>query len=62
MSPSSFWAARWARVPPILPAPMSAIFLRAMLYGPFPVDAGQTLKQPPLSPPASRVPGRVPDG
>ena len=30
MSPSSRIAARWARVPPIIPAPISAIFLRAM--------------------------------
>jgi hypothetical protein len=30
MSPSSFFAARWARVPPIMPAPIRAIFLRAM--------------------------------
>jgi hypothetical protein len=29
-SPSSFCAARWASVPPMLPAPMRAIFLRAM--------------------------------
>ena len=29
-SPSSFRPIRWARVPPILPAPISAIFLRAM--------------------------------
>ena len=30
MSPSSRMAARWASVPPIIPAPISAIFLRAM--------------------------------
>ena len=30
MSPISFVAARWASVPPILPAPISAILLRAM--------------------------------
>src|SRR4051812_49645544 len=30
MSPSSFWPASSARVPPICPAPISAIFLRAM--------------------------------
>ena len=30
MSPSSRIAARWASVPPIIPAPISAIFLRAM--------------------------------
>jgi hypothetical protein len=30
ISPSSRIAARWAKVPPILPAPISAIFLRAM--------------------------------
>src|SRR3954452_5584936 len=29
-SPSSFRPARWASVPPICPAPMSAIFFRAM--------------------------------
>jgi hypothetical protein len=28
MSPSSFLAARWASVPPIMPAPIRAIFLR----------------------------------
>ena len=30
-SPISFCAARWASVPPIMPAPISAIFLRAMV-------------------------------
>jgi len=33
MSPSSRIAARWAKVPPIIPAPMSAIFFRAMSRG-----------------------------
>jgi hypothetical protein len=30
MSPSSRMAAKWASVPPIIPAPMSAILFRAM--------------------------------
>src|ERR1700737_3615260 len=34
-SPSSFWAASSARLPPIWPAPMRAIFLRAMVSMPF---------------------------
>ena len=33
-SPSSFMPTRWASSPPMLPAPMSAIFLRAMLRNP----------------------------
>ena len=32
-SPSSFRPMRWARVPPIIPAPMSAILVRAMGSG-----------------------------
>src|SRR5690349_10749239 len=35
MSPRSFWPASRARVPPICPAPISAIFLRAMRKSPF---------------------------
>ena len=35
-SPSSFSPTRWARVPPIWPAPIRAIFLRAMIVVPNP--------------------------
>jgi hypothetical protein len=35
MSPSPFRAAKCASVPPMLPAPISAIFLRAKTVSPF---------------------------
>ena len=46
MSPSSFTAAKCAKVPPMWPAPIKAIFLRAMEFLPLFETAALSLERP----------------